>query len=166
MRRHTLGTRLRIADVPKGTIVLEFHAVRADESDMAEVVDAGAPVWPPLPNSCPCDGAKPMTATVYRLSDPDDPLDCGLPFERYSAEWYGGLDDHDRCRAHSLSVFNSLDEIRRRRRVQPKKFGNHKILEIEIDDQMGVLWARERDPRHSWWPSETVVPPVQGKEVD
>lgn len=147
--------------------MLEYAAVAAGATDPDNDVCAepeGPRIWPEWPDGCPCSGAFTTSSAFYRLTDPSDPNDWVPQGVWRDETWFANLrDDDTRCRALSISIFSTVDAVRQTRN-RIGRFRGHAIIEIRVEPDMGVVEEGSHD-HFSWWPSESVKPPLQGRVV-
>lgn len=105
-----------------------------------------------LPTQCPPEDALPANGAFYRIApglptESEDYFSQRLlqPTKTFSGE---GIDE---CVARSVSLFESLEEAKKRLRLP--KFRNQKVVVIKLTPKDGVTKKTFGPSHYSWWRS-------------
>lgn len=103
-----------------------------------------------LPESCPPEDALICEGKFYRIAagDPVKSLDF-FSQRRLNPDKIFVGEGIDECIVRSVSLFNDLDETRKRLRLP--KFRNSTIAEIVLSEEDGMIKKKFGAAHYSWW---------------
>lgn len=101
-----------------------------------------------LPDACPpTDARVPQNEVYYRFAESDPPTE--IDFLSVRARWPERKVDCDECEARSLSVWDSLDQMRKALSGY-KPFRNRIPVAITLTSESGVVKCTKAN-HYSWW---------------